>query len=365
MTTTTLELHGVTAHSTFSNGVMRDCTLDEPNVISTSVGELIPRYEKLEVRTKPGQSVSFYKSGALRTVYLEDQTEIDTPIGPLKAELVSFYEDGSLNTVFQLNGQLSYAWTENDEAGLAEEWSLDFDFDRITTKLISLRFYPTGEIRSLTLWPGESLMLKTPIGKRLVRTGIRLHPNGALASFEPAVPMMIDTPIGPVSAYDVDAFTVDGDQNSVRFDQTGRLEHVMTAGAIVVEAADGTTTRINSNTRYALTADIPVKLAIEIAFHGDQVTIDNSLESHTFTIDECTFTTLSEIETTALTACDMRCETGAGADFGTDGCTSGGCGTSSGGCGTSSGDGCGGGSCSTAHEPCENCADGKCTGMCA
>ena len=357
MTTTTLELFGVTAHSSFANGVMRDCTLDEPNVIPTSVGDLIPRYEKLEVRTKPGQSLSFYKSGALRTVYLEDQTEIDTPLGPLPAELVSFYEDGSLNTVFQLNGQLSYAWTEADEAALAQEWTLDLDFDTITTKLISLRFYPTGEIRSLTLWPGESLMLNTPLGRRLVRTGIRLHPNGSLASFEPAVPMMIDTPIGPISAYDVDAFTVDGDQNSVRFDEDGRLVHVMTAGEIVVETAAGTKTRISSNTRYALTADIPVKLAIDISFDGDQVVIDNSLETHTFDIAECTFTTLSEIETTALTACDMRCETGAGADFGTDSCSGGSCGSNSG--------SCGGGSCSTSMEPCDNCVDGACTGRCA
>jgi len=184
VTITTANLRGVTGRILHLSGTVRDCTLNERNVIPTSCGDLIPRYEKLETRTKPGQSLSFYKSGALRSVYLEDQTEVATPIGPLPAELVSFHEDGSLNTIFQLNGQLSYAWTETDEKRLAKEWTLAFDFATITAKMIAVRFHPSGQVRSLTLWPGETLMLNTPVGEIACRTGLSVHPNGTLASFE-------------------------------------------------------------------------------------------------------------------------------------------------------------------------------------
>jgi len=351
VTITTSELRGVTGRTLYFSGTIRDCVLSERNVIPTVAGGLVPRYEKLEVRTKPGQSLSFYKSGALRTIYLEDQTDVDTPIGPLPAELVSFYEDGALNTVFQLNGQLSYAWTERDEKSLAVEWTLPFSFDTITAKMISIRFYPGGEVRSLTLWPGETILLNTPVGRTLARTGVRLHPNGSLASFEPSFPLQIETPIGVLTAYDVDAFTVDGDQNSVRFDENGTLTHLTTAGEVVVETPDRGTVRVASRTRYALTSDVRVKLPIEISFEGDQVVIDNGQDLDTFSLADCTFTVISEIETSALTACDMRCESGGGDFDAVDGCDGGSC--SSGGCG------------SGADHGCENCVDGQCTGMCA
>ncbi|MCE1174148.1 MAG: hypothetical protein LWW77_06005 [Propionibacteriales bacterium] len=351
MTITTSELRGVTGRTLYFSGAIRDCVLAERNVIATAAGELVPRYEKLEVRTKPGQSLSFYKSGALRTVYLEDQTEVDTPIGPLPAELVSFYEDGSLNTVFQLNGQLSYAWTETDEKSLAVEWTLPFSFDTITAKMISIRFYPGGEVRSLTLWPGEMILLNTPVGRTLARTGVRLHPNGALASFEPSFPLQVETPIGVLTAYDVDAFTVDGDQNSLRFDEHGTLTHLTTAGEVIVETPDRGTVRVGSRTRYALTSDVRVKLPIEISFEGDQVVIDNGQQLDSFSLTECSFTVISDIETSALTACDLRCESGGG-DFDADGCS-----------GSCSSGGCGSGDHST--DGCENCVDGQCTSRCA
>lgn len=290
----------------------------------------------------------------MRTVSLEDRTEITTPIGPMSVELVSFYEDGSLNAVFPLNGQLSYAWTEADEKGLAEETSIELEFDTIRAKLISLRFYPTGQVRSLTLWPGDAITLNTPVGKAPARTGVRLHPDGQLASFEPAVPLLIDTPVGPIRAYDVDAITIDGDQNSVRFVEQGDLVHLTTAGEVVVEDAAGTVTRIGSTTRYALTTDVRVKLSIEFTFDGDTVTIDNGAQRQDFSISECRFTVIEEIETIALHACDMRCETGGG-DFDTDGCS-----------GSCSGGGCSGGSCSGGgcSGGCADCVDGQCTGRC-
>jgi hypothetical protein len=362
VTITAADLRGVTGRILHPSGTIRDCNLNEHNVIPTSCGDLIPRYEKLEVRTKPGQSLSFYKSGALRSVYLEDQTEVTTPIGPLPAELISFYEDGSLNTLFPLNGQLSYAWTEQNEKSLAEDWSMTFAFGTVTAKMIAVRFHPSGEVRSLTLWPGEAILLNTPLGEIACRTGVAVHPNGAMASFEPAMPTAIETPIGYVLAYDVDAFTVDGDQNSVRFDDQGNLTHVTTAGEVVVEGPAGTV-RISSNTRYALTADVLVKLSIELSFEGDQVVITTGRESQTFSLAECSFTLISDIDANGLTSCDVGCDSGA-CDTGS--CDTGSCDTGACGGGTCDGEGggCGGGSCSTGGG-CESCVDGKCSGKCA
>jgi hypothetical protein len=347
VTITTAELRGVTGRILHLSGSIRDCTLNERNIISTSCGDLVPRYDKLEVRTKPGQSLSFYKSGALRSIYLEDQTEVNTPIGPLPAELVSFYEDGALNTVFPLNGQLSYAWTETDEKRLAQEWTLDFAFGSVTAKLIAVRFHPGGQVRSLTLWPGETISLPTPLGVLPCRTGLSVHPNGALASFEPAVPLAVETPIGYVVAYDVDAFTVDGDQNSVRFDEGGNLVHLTTAGEVIAEGPTGTV-RISSNTRYALTEDVRVKLAIELSFEDHQVIVDTGRDARAFAIADHTFTVLTEIDTQALTSCDVGCDSGS--------CETGGC--DAGSCDSA---GCNSGGCSSGG----GCADGQCSGKCA
>lgn len=340
MTITTADLRGVTGRILHLSGNLRDCTLNERNVIPTSCGDLVPRYEKLEVRTKPGQSLSFYKSGALRSVYLEDQTEVSTPLGPLPAELVSFHEDGSLNTIFQLNGQLSYAWTEADEKRLAKEWSLAFEFGTITAKMIAVRFHPGGQVRSLTLWPGETIKLTTPAGEIACRTGLSVHANGALASFEPAMPVALNTPIGYVLAYDVDAFTIDGDQNSVRFDDQGNLIHLTTAGEVIVEGPEGTVS-IASNTRYALTEDVRVKLSIELSFDGDRVVISAGKQSETFLISQCKFVVLSDIDPNGLVSCDVGCDGGS--------CDS---------------DGCDSGSCST-DSTCDECIDGQCSGKCA
>ena len=63
-----------------------------------------------------------------------------------------------------------------------------------------MRFYPTGEVKSLTLWSGETVKLTTPAGIFPARAGLRLHRSGALASFEPAMPIAIRTPIGFVQA---------------------------------------------------------------------------------------------------------------------------------------------------------------------
>lgn len=301
-------LRGITQHSDYADGVMAECSLDEPNAVPTSCGELVPHYTEPDIRTKDLKSMSFYPSGAVHTINLERQTLIPTTLGAIPAELVTFYEGGQLDSVFPLNGQIGFGWTEADELKLAKPRTFTFSFGKITAKIINVRFYPTGEVKSLTMWPGETVKLKTPVGTFPTRAGLRLHPSGTLASFEPAVPIAIRTPIGFVQAYDVDALTMAGDQNSVRFDEDGRLSHVATSGDIIIKSLSSPTHRISSRTRLALASDKPVKLAIGLTFDADRVTIDNGETRQVFTTTDTHFMALPDIDTTSLGACDLGCD---------------------------------------------------------
>ncbi|MFT8394657.1 hypothetical protein [Propionibacterium sp.] len=308
VTATRDSLRGVTEHSNYADGTMSECTLSEPNVVHTACGDFVPHYSEPDVRTKDLKSMSFYPSGAVRTISLEQQTLVPTVLGALPAELVTFYETGELDSVFPLNGQISFSWSEAEERKLAKPFAFSFSFGEFTTTVINVRFYPTGEVKSLTMWPGESIKLKTPAGFYPCRAGLRLHPSGALASFEPAMPIAIRTPIGFVQAYDVDAFTMAGDQNSVRFDEDGHLTHVSTSGDILIESDASTTHRISSRTRLALSRDVPVKLAVEISFVGDHVLIDNGETQESIPLAGTKFMALPDIDTESLGSCDLGCE---------------------------------------------------------
>lgn len=307
--TTTLELVGITSFTAHADGSVAECTVNEPNVIATSVGDLVPRHSRPDARSKELKSVSFYPSGVVRSVSLEAQQDVTTPIGAFPAELVTFYETGEVDSVFPLNGQIGFGWSEREEKGLAETYSFGFSFGTVTTKIIGIRFYASGEVKSLILWPDDVIALRTPMGVQRVRTGFRVFPGGALESFEPASPVDMMTPIGLVRAYDVNALTIDADYNSVRFDESGTLTHISTSGDIVVRSAELGRVRIASRTRMALSKDSAVKLPITIAFSNDQVTISNGTEEHTFTISECRFLALPDIDPDGLIECDTDCNT--------------------------------------------------------
>jgi hypothetical protein len=298
------ELVGVTSHTEHPNGSMAECTVDEPNTIRTSCGALVPRFSRPDARSKELKSLSFYPSGVLRSISLDAQQTVKTPIGPFPAELVTFYETGEVDSVFPLNGQIGFGWTETEEKQLAQTYSFQFSFGTLTTKIISIRFYPTGEVKSLLLWPDDTVVIPTPMGDCLARSGIRVYPDGALESFEPAVPVDILTPIGIIRAYDVNALTVDGDENSVRFAPDGTLLQVATSGDIVVRSPEQGRVRISSRTRLALATDTPVKLSITLRFEAGTVHFDNGEHQWSFPVEDCRFLALPDIDPAGLVACD-------------------------------------------------------------
>ena len=57
--------------------------------------------------------------------------------------------------MFLLDGKLSGYWSEDDEYNLAKTYKFNFEFASFEAKVISLHFYKTEELKSITLWPKE------------------------------------------------------------------------------------------------------------------------------------------------------------------------------------------------------------------
>lgn len=288
-------LKGITSFTTYDSGELKDCKLEEYNLIHTRYGDLVPQYGDPGFRRKQLAVLSFYKSGKVKNISLEQQTEISTPIGTFPAELVTFFEDGSINSLFPLNGQISGFWSEEEEGELAQKFHFSFPFGEFYAKIIGLRFYPDGKVRSLILWPNERIIIDTPAGKMPVRIGFKLFEDGSIESVEPAEPFPIETPIGSINAYDADALGIDADKNSMCFDERGKLISLTTFDIITVRKKTGEKEIIFPTLRPGLTTEFE-KVPIKLIFDDDTVSIGdarandyNDAKTASYKIAECTF----------------------------------------------------------------------------
>ena len=295
-----LQLNGITSFTRYAGGGMRECRVNEYNVIHTRYGDFVPHYSGPGIRNKELKSLSFYENGAVRSISLEEQSDVETPVGVMPAELVTFHEDSSLDSVFPLNGQIGFSWSQEEEAQLARAYEFELSFAKFTAKIIGIRFYKTGRVRSLILWPDEVVPVHTTAGTFPARIGFKLYEDGSLASFEPAVPVAIQTPIGIVMAFDVNAVAVDADFNSVRFDRNGRLMRLVMSGDIVVKQHTGVRVMFSSRTKPGLLDDAFVKIPIELTFIENTVIINDGVKSAGFKIAECTFLLLPDSNIAAM-----------------------------------------------------------------
>ncbi|WP_010254220.1 hypothetical protein [Treponema primitia] len=306
------ELKGVTSSTTWPGGEICECRVDEENKIETPYGTLIPRYSQPDMRSKELKTLSFHKNGQVASIYLEKQTLVPTPAGSIPAgsipaELITFYEDGSLNSLFPLNGQIGFGWSEEDEGNMASFQNFEFPFGSFTVKLNGIRFYPSGKIKSIIFWPGEIINLTTPAGTFPARIGIRLHEDGRLLSFEPAQPIELETPIGQVLAYDVNALGADADFNSVEFDGSGNLAGFVSSGDLIVNHPSRGRQRISSRTRLGLSDDVLVKIPLIFQFSGDILSVSDGKETAEYNMKECKFLLLPDIDTGAGLGCNGHC----------------------------------------------------------
>ncbi len=285
-----IRVKGITSYTTYETGELKECKVNEHNVVKFKNTELVPRYKEPDERKRDAKAMSFYRNGNLKSIALEEQTEITTPIGVFPAELVILYEDGEIDSLFPLNGQIGFGWSLEDEEKLLKEFIFDLSVGKFTAKIIGLRFYNSGRLKSMILWPREIIKLQTPIGARQARVGFRLYENGALESFEPAKPMIIKTGIGDIIVFDQNAVGMDADYNSVRFYPDGNLLKVSTNSDIVINnKRSGQRVIIYQQMRFAMTSDKMVKIPVKIIFKSDEVIIDNGVQKEAFSISESKF----------------------------------------------------------------------------
>jgi antitoxin component YwqK of YwqJK toxin-antitoxin module len=292
-------LTGIVLADYYPDGSLKECTVNCPNPLTTPYGELIPQYSDEEARRKYTKSLSFYPNGDLKSISLHKQTPIATPAGTLPAELVTFHEHEKICRIFPLNGKLTGFWSEANEYELAEEFQFKLPFTEFKQKIIGIHFYENGVIRSMTFWPKDSVMIDSPVGSVPIRIGFSLYPDGSLQSLEPQRPLSVDTPIGKITAYDLNASGMSGDSNSLCFTPAGDIRSVMTSSdRIIVTDRQGNQTSFSPGLVPNICDDQkmePVPLYIEFTPEGikfdKQGGLEYKREHFTYTVQSKQFET--------------------------------------------------------------------------
>ena len=226
-------LEGVTNPIYYKNGSLRSCQFKEPNQITTFIGNLIPQYGEITTRTKFREAISFYETGELKSIYLKVPVSVDTSVGKVKCEFITFYKEGTVHRLFPLYGQMSGYWSEEEEYQLAEKASFKIGDIQVDHKINSYCFYPSGQLKSLSLWNKEVLMVKLHKKQIAVRLGIAFYENGHIKSIETYVPTKVKTPIGEIMAYSNEPIGIHGDTNSLILDEEGNIEGITTVSTSI------------------------------------------------------------------------------------------------------------------------------------
>lgn len=222
-------LKGVYAEIYDDNDFLQGCMVNKYCELVTPYGTLIPKYSTGDVRTKYRNALSFYSSGVLKSIYLENKSMISTKIGKINAELLTFYEDGTIHRIFPQYGQVNGYWTEENEYEYSEKIQISLPSQTCYTKILQVCFYKEGNIKSLTLWKKDRLIVKVGEKEVTARIGISFYKSGVIKSLEPSVPIKIATPIGSILAYQTSPLGIHGDKNSLCYYEDGNVKSLFTA----------------------------------------------------------------------------------------------------------------------------------------
>ncbi|BCZ47486.1 hypothetical protein psyc5s11_35530 [Clostridium gelidum] len=264
----------------YPTGEVEGYKLEEKSELDILGYKLIPSYGFPDLRKKEFPSVKVYKSGNIKCISLNELTSIKTKMGEYEVEKITFYEEGAINRLFLLDGKLSGYWSEDDEYNLAKTHKFNFEFASFEAKVMTLHFYENCELKSITLWPKEKVNLTLKDYKITGRIGFSLYESGKLKSCEPFRPTTINTIIGDIEAYDVNAIGIHGDENSLKFYEDGKIKSLITSrNTITVTTSEGDTIyhtpkklRIYSN------SEVMDTISLTIEFRDNLVIIDNKYE---------------------------------------------------------------------------------------
>lgn len=260
----------------YSTGEPEAYKVDEYSELKVLDYNLVPLYGFVDERRKEFPPVKVFKNGNIKSISLNDLTEINTSLGVFEAEKITFYEDGQINRIFPLDGRLSGYWTEEDEYKLAKTYKFNFDFSSFEAKIMCLHLYNTGELQSFTLWPKERIRINIGGCNFIGRIGASLYKSGKLKSCEPFRPITIHTPIGGIDAYDINAIAIHGDNNSLNFYEDGQIRSLITGtNTITIYTPEGDAI-LHSPKKIRLYSNSEVMdtITLKIEFCGDEVIID-------------------------------------------------------------------------------------------
>lgn len=233
-------LKGIYRLTRYPDGALKECTLVEPNTIETPYGVLMPQYEDDGLRRKFTHSLVFHPNGTLKSISLQEQTTFDTAQGKIPAELVTFHDNGAIHRVFPLNGKLSGYWDEKKEYELEPVLHFEVNGLQFDKKIIGISFYANGTVHSFTFWGQDFVKVELPFGVVDARIGLSFYESGAVRSLEPRLPTPVQSPVGELVAYDMEAIGVNGDLNSLGLHEDGSLASVTThMNVVTVQKPDG------------------------------------------------------------------------------------------------------------------------------
>jgi hypothetical protein len=264
----------------YPSGALRSVVFCRETVLDTPSGPLTPVWNYEDARRKYAPGAAFYESGALKSVRLQEPAPIPCPLGKsVPAERVSYYESGAVRRLFPLDGRISGFWSERDERALLRETALCLSWGHATLAASCLAFYESGELRSVTLWPGAEASVPLPGGGGWIRpsTGFSLYRDGRLASVEPARPVTVATPIGPLPAHDPEAVRVCADSNSLQFDGQGAVRALKSLIILKMTTPGGVRLVSPVSRPHPLDDARRIHLPLSLAFPGGFFTVSRGI----------------------------------------------------------------------------------------
>ncbi len=272
------KINGISSYEAFENGNLKFCNLNMLNNFQTPIGILTPQYEIDSDRRTDITPIYFHDNGNIKSISLQSQIKVNTSVGIIPAEYILFYPDESVQRIFPLNAKLSGFWSEEDEYTLAENISFNLPCGNFDAKVISLLFYQTGELKSITFWPHEHVTINSPVGTIECGYGISFYKDGSISSLEPKMPLLVTTPIGHILPFDNNPLELNGDANSLKFYEDGSIKSLKTTTDRIeiihkdVMIADFKPASILSILNYSEMETVP----LIINFHEDTVTFNNN-----------------------------------------------------------------------------------------
>lgn len=273
----------------YSSGEIEGFKVDEESKIYINNYVLIPSYTIGDSRKRESSSITLYKTGEIKSIYLEKSTAIDVGGYSFNVEKIIFYKSGKVKKIFPLDGKITAYWTEDDEYNTAEVYNFNVNHINYSGKLISMKFYEDEKIKSITMWPKDRISIEHNNLLIENRIGLSFYPNGNLMTCEPSKPIYISTPIGKIKSYDINSIGIHGEDNSLKFNEDGTIKALKTSTDVIV-AVNNNSGCLKVHEPKLVTpysnSDLKELITVDIEFCGNNVIIN---EEYVYNLKEYYF----------------------------------------------------------------------------